>query len=148
MPTAAKLVAAIMFAAVAWVAAALYARAMPEGRSAGGLREVSALIGLICGWSIMGSFASRPCGRVEAMGTGIRTSFTMAIVGLTVFSVAQMLTRSMTGRYKDPVEAVIAVFDLMLSFGQTLLTAEIMAVLMLGGVLGGAVAHFAGRTWR
>lgn len=148
MPTAAKLFSAIMFAAVAFLAASLYVQNLPEGRPTGVLREVSTVIGLICGWTIMGNFASRPHGRVEAMGTGIRTSFTMTLVVLFMFGFGEMLARSMKGRYDDPMEAVLAMFDLMLSFGHQMLTPEIIGVLLLGGILGGAVAHWAGRTWR
>lgn len=148
MPTAAKLFSAIMFAGVAYLAAYLYALDLPGGRPPGLLREISALIGLICGWWIMGSFASRSVGRVEAMGTGIRTAFTSALLVLIMFAFVEMLSRSMKGRYDSPMDATLAVFDLMLSLGQRMLTGEIMGVLLLGGVLGGAVAHWAGRTWR
>ncbi len=148
MPTAAKLFSAIMFAGVAYLSAHLYALNLPGGRPPGWLREMSGLIGLICGWWIMGSFASRPAGRIEAMGTGIRTAFTSALLVLIMFAFVEMLSRSMKGRYDSPTEAVLAVFDLILNLGRNMMTGEILGVLILGGILGGAVAHWAGRTWR
>ncbi len=147
MPTAAKLFSAIMFAGIAYLAAHLYVQGLTEGRPPGWLREISALIGLICGWTIMGSFASRPCGRVDAMGTGIRTSFTVVVAVLVVFAFVEMLGRSVKGRYDDPMQAALAVFDLMIGMGQRMVTAEILSVLLLGGILGGAVAHWVGRNW-
>lgn len=148
MPTAAKLISALVFAGITWLVAFLYAQGLSEGRPPAGLLGGSVVIGLLCGWIIMGRFASRPCGRVEAMGTGLRTAFTSALAVLFVFALAEMLKRSMKGRYSDPMQAVLSVFDLMLTQGQEMISAEIMAVLLLGGLLGGALAHWAGRTWR
>ena len=148
MPTAAKLFSAITFAFVAYLAAHLYAEGMPDGRPVGWLREISALIGLICGWWIMGSFASRPNGRIEAMATGVRTSFTIVVLVLITFAIVEMLGQSMSGRYDGPMEAVLSVFELALRMGQRMVTPEIISVLLLGGLFGGAVGHWAGRNWR
>ncbi len=148
MPTAAKLIASVLFAALAFVAARMYAQNMPDGSGTGRLLETSALIGFLCGWSIIGSFASRPGGRVDAMATGVRTSFTMAVLVTLTFAIVEMLTRSLKGRYRDPVDAVLSMFELFLTLGRPILTPELLAVLLLGGIIGGAVAHWAGRTWR
>lgn len=148
MPTAAKLVAAVVFAMVAYLAAMQYAPVMPEGRPTGLLAEVSALIGLLCGWFIMGDFLSRPRGRIEAMGTGVRVSVTMAFVTLIVFSIVEMMERAIEGRYKSPMEAVLDIFGRALSFGQPILTPGVLAALALGGLFGGAVAHWAAARWK
>lgn len=148
MPTAAKLFSAVAFALVAFVATQLYANSMPAGRTPGALREIATMIGLICGWWIMGSFASRPHGRIEAMATGVRTSFTIVVLVLITFATVEMLEQSMSGRYDGPMEAFLSIFDLALKMGNRMVTPEIISVLLLGGLFGGAVGHWAGRTWR
>lgn len=148
MPTAAKLVAAIIFAGVAWLAADQYVPLMPDGRPAGVLREVSAIIGVMCGWVILGGFLMKPRGRIEAMGTGVRTSLTIAFFVLLIFSVWDMLARSVQGRYAGPMEAVLDIFGRALVLGRPLFSPEVVSVLLLGGLIGGAVAQFARTRWK
>lgn len=148
MPTAAKLVAAIIFAVVAWLAADQYAPLMPDGRPAGVLREVSAIIGVMCGWTVLGGFLMKPRGRIEAMGTGVRTSITITVIVLVIFSVWDMLYRSIQGRYDGPMEAVLDIFGRAVVLGQPMFNPGVVSVLLLGGLIGGAAAHWAGSKWK
>lgn len=148
MPTAAKLMAAVCFAVVAYVAADQYAFFIPDGRPPGLLREISALIGVICGWSVLGRFLERPRTRVEAMGTGIRTSATMAFFTLLLFSIGDVLNKAIDGRYKDPKEALLDVFARAIVLGTPIVTSTVLAVLLLGGLLAGAIAQMAGARWK
>lgn len=148
MPTAAKLVAALILAAVAWIAADQYAPLLPDGRPAGVLREVSAIIGIICGWMILGGFLMKPRGRIEAMGTGVRTSLTIAFLVLVIFSVWDMLYRSTQGRYDGPMEAFLDVFGRAVVLGRPMFNPEVVSVLLLGGLFAGAMAHWAGSKWK
>jgi len=147
MPTAAKLVAAIAFACIAFLAAHLYALGLSQGRTAGVLREVSAGIGLLCGWWIMGPAATRARGRVDAMGSGIRTSLTIVIFVVLIFACVDMLSRAMKGRYDTPLDALLGVFEQAFVLAPPLAQPEILSVLLLGGLLGGAVAYWAGQRW-
>lgn len=147
MPTAAKLVAAIAFAFVAFLAAYVYVLALPTGQTGGVLREVSAAVGLICGWVIMGPAAKRARGRIDAMGSGIRTSLTAVLLVVLIFACADMLDRAMKGRYKTPLDAVLGVFERALILVPPLAQPDILAVLLLGGLFGGAMAHWAGQRW-
>lgn len=147
MPTAAKLFSAIVFACVAWLAAQLYAQALPDGRPAGLLREISALVGVVCGWFIMGRFARRGRGRVESMGTGVRTSLAIVVSLVLLFAIRDMLQRSVKGRYDSPMDAVLGIFEQALILGGSVFQLEVLAVLLLGGLFGGAVAHWAAENW-
>ncbi|MDR7126904.1 TrgA family protein [Pseudotabrizicola sp. 4114] len=147
MPTAAKLFAAIIFALVAALAAHLYALALPPGRPPGVLREVSAGVGVICGWWIMGPAATRARGRVEAMGGGIRTALTIVVLVVLIFACAEMMDRAIKGRYKTPLDAVLGIFEQALALIPPLAQPDVLGVLLLGGLMGGAVAHWAGQRW-
>lgn len=147
MPTAAKLVAAIVFALIAFLAAHIYVVALPGGQPGGILREVSGGVGLLCGWFVMGPAAERARGRVDAMGGGIRTSLTIVVLVVLIFSCADMLDRAIKGRYKTPLDAVLGVFEQALVLAPPLAQPDILGVLLLGGLFGGAVAHWAGRRW-
>lgn len=148
MPTAAKLVAAVVCAIVAYLAAAQYAAVIPDGRPAGLLREVSAVVGFLCGWFVLGNFLMKPRGQIEAMGTGMRTSVTMTFILLMAFSVWEMLLRAIDGRYKNPLDSILDIFGRALVLGKPIFTPGVLGVLLLGGLFAGVVAHYASTRWK
>lgn len=146
-PTAARLVAGLALAAVAWLTAHLYALALPEGQQAGLVREICAGLGLVIGWRVLGGFLDQRRGRVEAMGTGLRAALTVALSALILFALREVALRAIDGRYRDPMQAVLDVFSRILHLGAGMLRADVMAALLLGGLLGGALAHMAAARW-
>lgn len=146
MPTAAKLFAALAFAAVAYLSAGIYRNYLPEGTPTGLLGPVCAALGLFWGWRISGALAGR--GVMAAMGTGVRTSITITFWALLVFSIYRMLRESMRMIYDGPVEALQSVFSWMLTYGMLLLNPEVLAALLLGGLFGGWLAEWASERWR
>ncbi|MBZ4690281.1 TrgA family protein [Cereibacter changlensis] len=146
MPTAAKLFAAMAFAAAAYIAAGIYATGLPEGTPTGLLGPVSAALGLVCGWRVSGALAGR--GLAAAMGTGVRTSATIAFWALLVFSTARMLRDSTRMIYDGPVEALQGVFSWGVIYGRLLLAPEVLAALVLGGIVGGWLSEWASQRWR
>jgi hypothetical protein len=54
MPTAAKLAAAILFGALAWLASELAIPFFPEGAAVGRFAEWNAAIGAVIGWRVAG----------------------------------------------------------------------------------------------
>ena len=147
MPTAAKLVAGLVFGFVAFLAAHFYALSLPGGASSGVLRQVSAVVGVLCGWFVMGPFAKRARGPVDAMGAGVRTSLTMLIFVLLIFAIVDMMDRAFKGRFKTPLDAILSIFEQSMRLIVPVAQPGILGVLLLGGLAGGAMAHWAGRRW-
>lgn len=145
MPTAAKLIAAVVFAMLGFVAAATFVPHMPEGSQIGLFRELTAVIGFIIGWFVMGGLVGSGYG--EAAGSGLRTSVTITFFTLLFFSIYLMVKQSFKMVYDGPMDAVLGVFEFMLKYGQMMLVPDVLAVLALGGILGGLVAEWAGRRW-
>ncbi|MCC6306562.1 MAG: TrgA family protein [Rhodobacteraceae bacterium] len=146
MPTAAKLVAALVFAAVAFLGASVYVPLLPEGTQARWFAAASAAIGALVGWLVMGPLAGR--GLVAAMGYGLRTAATIVFWTGLLFSGREMILRSLNMRYDGPMEAVVGVFDIALDYGRLLADPQILAVLGLGGMVGGIAAELASRRWK
>jgi hypothetical protein len=146
MPTSAKLVAAVLFALIGWLAANAHIPALGEGAAVGRLREISALIGLLVGWTTMGSLVGHSYS--DAIGSGLRTSVTLVFFALLVFSTWQMLQQSTKMAYDGPMEAVLGVFEFMLENGRKMLTAGVLGVLVIGGALAGMITEWAARRWR
>jgi len=146
VPTAAKLVAAVVFAAVAFLAGSVYIPLLPEGTQAGWFAAVCAGFGAVIGWMVMGGLAGR--GTTAAMGHGVRTAVTIVFWTGLFFSIREMVLRSMNLRYDGPMEAVIGTFDIAIDYGRLLADPQLLAVLGLGGLAGGLVTEWASRRWR
>jgi hypothetical protein len=146
MPTAAKLVAAIVFAALAYLAAEVYKVGVPERTVWGVFNVICAAVGALCGWFVMGRLAGRGYG--AAMGYGLRTTVTFVFWIVVGFSIYQMILRSMNLRYGGPMEAIVGTFDLMIEYGQSMATGMMIATLLTGGVVAGAIVEWAGRRWK
>ncbi|MEQ3626599.1 MAG: TrgA family protein [Celeribacter sp.] len=142
MPTASRLVAAIAFAALLYVASDLFVRLLPDGRTDLSFPGLNAGIGALCGWLVMGRLAGRGYGK--ALESGIRTAATAVFWALVIWCSAEMISHSMAMRYDGPTEAVVAVFDLMLNYGRLLGTdLQVMVTLLAGSLLGGLLAEWA-----
>ena len=148
MPTAAKAMAGLAFALVAFLAAQAVKApgVMPEGTQFGWFSEITAGIGFLCGWIVMGGLVGK--GYPEAVASGLRVSVTILFWALLGFAIYDMVLQSMKMRYHGPMEAVLDVFNIMMVNGRRILTVEILGVLAVGGAIGGALAEWAGRRWK
>lgn len=146
MPTAAKIVGAISFAIFGYFAALAVIPVLPEGTQIGRMREISAFIGLLNGWFVMGRLTGK--GYRSGIGSGIRTAITVVIWALIVFAIYEMVLRSTKLRYDGPMEAVTAAFGLMLEYGKLLLTKEIIGTILIVGGICGAITEWAGKRWK
>ncbi|OYU39760.1 MAG: tellurium resistance protein [Pseudorhodobacter sp. PARRP1] len=145
MPTASKLVAAIMFALLGFVAAQTFVKYLPEGTPLGRFREITAAIGFIVGWLFMGKLTRR--GYREAINSGLVTAILLVFWALLSFSLYFMLKKSMRMMYDNPMEAVLGVFQLMLDYAKMLLVPDMLGVILVGGVIAGLITEWAGKRW-
>ena len=145
MPTAAKLVSAILFALLGLFVAQLYAQGITSGARITWLHEGAAAISLLCGWHVMGVLVGK--GMSAAVGSGIRTVLTALFFTLLVFAIYEMVVISTKGRYDGPLDAVLAVFEIIVDLGRGLLTPEIIATMLVGGALAGMAAEATSRRW-
>jgi hypothetical protein len=147
MPTASKLAAAVAFALVAFFAANAFASHMPEGSNPGWLREVSALTGAFVGWFTIGRHGAGYGVSAQA-GAGMRTALMTTFWVLLGFSIYLMIRKSMRMMYDGPLEAVLGTFDVMIEQGKQMGQVDFLAILGIGGALGGIFTGWAGRRWK
>jgi hypothetical protein len=144
MPTAARLVGAVVFFGVGWLAALQVIKTLPEGTPATFFPLTIGLIGLWQGWSVAG----RNAGHGTAIGNGLRTSIQIAFIGLLVFALRTMFMRSANLRYDGFGEAVVAALELFIEYAMQSLTVPVWGVLLVGGAIGGLICETAARRWR
>lgn len=146
MPTAARALAALMFAALAAGAATLAIPHLPDGTPPGNMVPASALVGLLSGWLVMGRLVGAGMGL--AAGNGFRTAVVTIFWVVTSFAVWEMLERAYERRYRGVTDALVGTFDIALGYLRLLAAPEVAAVMVAGGVVAGMLAEAASRRWR
>ena len=146
MPTAARLVAALLLAALGWVLSDMIRPLMPEGTDFGIFNYVDAFIGLSVGWILMGKRAGR--GVVSGINNGITGAAVMVFWGLFVHSSYEMFRLAMRNRYDGPMEAITAIFIIASEFGLMIATAPVIVTFLIGALIVGPATEYASRKWR
>jgi hypothetical protein len=147
MPTAAKLVAGILFFLIGWQAAKFTLLTFPPEMAATFFPLTIGLIGFWQGWTVSGTRAGQ--GFRAALGNGMRCGVQVAFFGLLLFALRTMFQRSANLRYDSPGEATIATIELFIEyFQQTLEIPHIWGTLLIGGAIAGLLTEAIGRIWR
>ena len=145
MPTASQLVAAVAYALLGFLAAQTFVKYLPEGTPLGYFREITAAIGFITGWLVMGKLTRK--GYREAINAGLVTALLLVFWALLAFSLYFMIKKSMRMMYDGPMEAVLGVFQLMFDYGKMLLVPDMLGVILVGGIVAGLITEWAGKRW-
>lgn len=145
MPTAAKLVAAILFAALAWLVSELLKPFFPEGTDLGRFSEYNALIGAVMGWQLAGARARTTW--ANAVAYGLTAAAGTVALALLIYSFNRMIAQSVRRIYEGPVEALVDVVRIMVENARLLGDPQVLIVLVAGGVLGGLVTEWVGRRY-
>lgn len=146
MPTAARLVAAVLLALLGWVLSDFVRPLLPEGTAFGWFNYVNAFIGLCVGWVIVGPRAGR--GFVGAINNGATGTAVMILWCIFIHSCYEMFRLAMRNRYDGPMEAITAIFLIGSEFGIMIATPTVFAVAIAGAVLVGLAADQASKYWR
>jgi len=146
VPTAAKLVAALLFAAVAWFASEALVPQFPEGTNLGNFVLVNTVIGVFVGWLVMGRLAGEGYG--VALASGLRSSAVLVFYALLFHAIYEMLRQSTRMRFDGVMDALNGMIALIGEYGLKLVTAPVaMGILILGGLLAALVVEFVSHRW-
>lgn len=146
MPNAARLVAALSLALIAFIVSGLVMPLMPEGMDFGYFTWVNVGLGVLCGWIIMGKRAGR--GITPAINNGVTGVLSLLFWGLFVQGAYEMFRQAMRNRFDGPFEALGAIFTIGFDYGLTIMVPSIIWTLLVGGVLAGLATEYAWRQWR
>lgn len=146
MPDAARLVAAICLAIVAFLVSGQIVPLMPESTDFGYFLYVNVILGAFVGWTVMGRRAGR--GVVSAINNGLTGMLVFVLWGLFIQGANEMVRLAMRNRYDGPFEAIVAIFEIGAEYGLILLVPVVIGTLIAGGVLAGLATEVAWRKWR
>ncbi|MGH1413107.1 MAG: TrgA family protein [Pelagimonas sp.] len=146
MPTAAKLIAALCLAILAYGVSELIKTQMPASTAFGVFSIVNAVIGFVCGWAVIGTRAGR--GLSAAVSNGFTGTVAMVFWALFAQGTYEMFQRSMDHQYDGVVEAIAAIFELCIKFGENLVNGPVIVSLLVGALVTGYISEIASRHWR
>ncbi|MDA7426015.1 TrgA family protein [Thalassococcus lentus] len=146
MPTAAKMVAALCLAALGYAASEMIKTLLPASTDFGIFSLVNAVLGFLCGWIIVGTRAGR--GFSAAISNGFTGMVALVFWGLFIQAANEMTRLAMRHRYDGPVEALAAVFEIMVDFGKDMLNPGLLLLLLVGSIIVGLISELAGKHWR
>ena len=142
-PTAPKLIAATLYAALAWGVSTLVVPHLPTGTPTWWFAPANAAIGALIGWRLMGRLIGR--GYVSALGMGFTTGIVVVFWALLLWSGREMLDRAVNLRYRGPVEALEAMIDLALRYLSFLWTPDVLLAMGVGAAVCGCIVEWASR---
>lgn len=143
MPTAAKLIAAVIFAIGGYLVAESVRPNMPEGQPTPWLLQVSIIVPIICSWRVLGRLVGKSY--AVAINSGIYAVVVSLFFVLLVFAISEMVKRSTRLQYDGPVDAIINMFGIV--FDYIVLLGDVNTLSILAGlaVIGGLAAEWAHR---
>jgi hypothetical protein len=146
MPTAAKLAAAVIFAALAWWVSQMVKQLFPAGTDLGRFAEYNALIGAVIGWRVAGERARTTW--PNAVAYGLTAALAMTFMALFLHCAAIMINQSFQKVYEGPAEALIDIVRMMVENFQMIATPDVMGTLLVGGIVGGLATEWVARNYR
>ena len=146
MPTSSRLVAAICLAILAFVLSRQIMTLMPAHMNFGYFVYVNMMIGVLVGWTVMGSRAGR--GMTAAINNGLTGVAALVFWGLCVQACYEMVDQAMNDRFDGPFEALVAIFEIGAEYGMILLAPTVILTSIVGATLSGLATEFAWRRWR
>ncbi|KIN72511.1 TrgA family protein [Sulfitobacter guttiformis] len=146
MPTAARLVAAILLAILAWILSDIVRPLLPEGTQFGRFNYVNAFIGICVGWTVIGSRVGR--GFVSAINNGVTGTAVLILWALFFHGCVEMFRLAMRNRFDGPMEALTSIFLIGSEFGVMIATPTFFGAAFAGALVVGLAADAAARRWR
>jgi hypothetical protein len=124
---------AIAFGLWGWYIAGVGAPFFVEGRPPGSFVPACVLTGLLLGWAYVGRRTGE--GYVPAVGHGLSAAFAFSVINLFIMGLSLMMANAMRRRYDGPMEAIVDVFNLMVTESQRFVDATLISSILVGAVI-------------
>jgi hypothetical protein len=145
MPTAPKLIAALLFGALAFFVSGLVKPLLPEGTQFGFFSPLNAAVGAIMGWRISGARAG--LSMRASLGYGITTSVLTVFWCLFIWSGYLMIDGSTRLRYSGPMEALQDMGVMIINYARTMATGQVIGSLLVGSLFFGWLTEHVARRY-
>lgn len=145
MPTAARLAAAIAFAALGAYIAYVTAPMFEDGSMPSFWWPLCIGAGVWAGWFMVGKWAGR--GTSAAIGNGLTGVMAQVFWIMFIYCFMIMIQKSLRRSYDGPVEAVVNVFEIIIEEAQFFYSLEFVGTLLAMGIAGGLFTEYFGKRY-
>ena len=146
MPTAARVVAAVLMALLGYFVSEQIKLVMPEGTGFGWFSTVNTVIGALCGWIITGSRAGR--GYVSGINHGVTGVVALVFWGLFVQGANRMVEEALARRFDGPMEAFADIFQNIWDYMLFMADSRVIIPLIVGALVIGFLTEMAAKAWK
>ncbi|MFD1341894.1 TrgA family protein [Litorisediminicola beolgyonensis] len=146
MPTAPKLVAALLMAALGYLISELIKELLPDSTDFGIFSIVNAVLGFLAGWIVVGKRVGR--GWAAAVSNGLTGVVALVVWGLAVQALYEMFRLSMKHRFHGAMEALNEAFVLFIDYAGTMMVPSVIGPLLIGAIVVGFASEKAAKHWR
>lgn len=140
MPTFGRLMGAICFAALGAYLATITTPLFEEGTVPSFWMPLCVAAGLWSGWVVVGKRAGH--GVSSGVGNGITGVVAQVFWIIALYSLYEMIVRSMRKTYDGPLEAIVGIFELAWEHAQELGTVDVIVSALVGGIIAGLITEF------
>ena len=141
MPTAARLTAALVLVMAGLAAVYFVLPLLPDSQPRDLLYPITLGFAAVVGWMFIGGRAGD--GIVNAAFNGLTGGFLWTLATLFAFGVGRMWQLAFRRQYQDPFDAVLAVFEETVLYGQYVLNYNVLLSVAIGALLAGILAELA-----
>ena len=145
MPTATKIISALLLAFLAYFVSDLYKPQLPEGTQVGLMSPINALFGFVMGWRLVGKGAGK--GMRPSIGYAITAVVATLFWVILFWSAYRMTVLSTRGRYGGPSEATQDFFTMAGEYALLLNKPDIYGSLIVGAIFIGWLAEHVARRY-
>ncbi len=145
MPTAARMITAVIFAIVAYYTSNEAKTLMPEGTPVAVFTPWAMFVSALCAWRVIGRLIGR--GYANSINTGVYAMVCAMFFVCLLFAIVEMIRLSMKFRYDGPMEAIVGIFEIILEYAPMFAHPPIAIALVVGAVSSGLIGEWAHRKW-
>ncbi len=135
MPTATKFVAAVLYAAMAFVVTILAMPLIADTTPPANAPLINAALGALVGWFVAGPRAG--VGWVEGISNGLTTTIAGLMFLIILHGGREMIEMSLRKRYSGPIEAIDGMVGFAIEYIVLLTVPHMILILVSSGALAG-----------
>lgn len=143
MPTIGKLTSLLVFALLTLAVSETVRVGLPEGRPSKYFTAVNVGVAVYLGWNMARTRFNDLYS--VSLGSGITIAFCIPVVSMFLFAFAEMIRLSQRGLYDGPVEAVVNVFEICVTWLPIALTPVVIGAVVVGGSVAGLFVEWVNR---
>ncbi|WP_322889125.1 MULTISPECIES: TrgA family protein [unclassified Yoonia] len=140
MPTAGRMAAAVVFGLWGWYLAGVGTPFFDEGRAPRSFLTGCVITGILLGWIYVGRRTGE--GYVQAVGHGLSAGFAFSFITLFIMGFSLMMANAFRRRYDGPMEAIVDIFELMVSESSRFIDVTLISSVLVGAVICAWVAEY------